>query len=176
MQVCTWALANHLKKMYHAIYKQQGNMSPTEDDQRCLSNLFRSFPEFFQTHVKFDVNSSVFMNLALSDTLTFDPNNNINCLVDTNAEKLLHKNTFVEPCFVHGPANVDLGFVVLLYHFTDNGYVAKDRGTVRYYASSMYHFSKFYYIEIGIVCVILVILIISFVLFLKKYKHKSTKS
>lgn len=88
--------------------------------------------------------------------------------------KLIANRSGLEPCFVHGPGNTDLDFIVGLYRF--KAHTKQQRRSGWYYMLSCFRTQVHCFtFEIVLVCVILMVLISTVVIGLKWKCWKRTK-
>jgi hypothetical protein len=83
------------------------------DDQVLIINVCNNY-EFYRDHIAVDKNSEIFYNTYGNvNNLEFDFN--LNDFFDIKQNKLFLKQTDISPCFIHGPANVNLSEICRFY-------------------------------------------------------------
>jgi len=145
-----------------------------QDDQTLLSQLCRVSVDtpgsFFSTHVKFDTESTVFMNLSSANWKTIEWRHSQLFLVDDVNQHLVQRQTRREPCFLHGPGNIDMGFAVRLYGMRDLGLVVQTRGIPSYYLNGLKLYTLHFIPEIIAASILLLLLIAVCVLLVLRYR------
>jgi uncharacterized membrane protein len=155
--------AHALLKLYDEICTTTDCAVLDQDDQTLLSGLCRTSVDtpgsFFATQVKFDINSTVFMNLSSANWSSIEWRGNKLFMVDDVSNRLVQRQTRREPCFLHGPGNIDMAFATRLYGMRDLGLVAQTRGTLSYYGNAFKLYSYYFASELIAASVLLIILI-----------------
>jgi hypothetical protein len=83
------------------------------DDQVLIINVCNNH-DFYKKYIAVDKNSEIFYNTYGNvDNLEFDFN--LDDIFDIKNDKLYIRHTDISPCFIHGPANVNLNEVCNFY-------------------------------------------------------------
>mgnify|MGYP003994562153 CR=1 FL=1 len=104
-----WAL----KKKFHMLCSQFDCNLTSQNDQKLLNKSRMLEPEFHERYVAIDKSGIIFHNAAYYSSMYYAPWFK-NCIlfndieIDKKDNKLLIRDTSIEPIFISGPGNVDL--------------------------------------------------------------------
>jgi hypothetical protein len=148
----------YLKQMYIELCIGFDCSDTKLDDQQMFLNSCLSNNTFFHENIKMDDDSNIFLNVKTKDTFSnvVDLDDPSLFTIDKKQNKILNSSG-MEPCFLHGPGEVNLQFVFDLYNYDLR--TISERNDSDYKLS---HYIKFFIREIVIGIILLFILLYLF--------------
>jgi hypothetical protein len=105
-----------IKKLYKNIcekYNCKDSAFSNLDDQKILIQVCKD-DDFVKENIKFDYDSIIFYNITYGEPPFFKDNmDEHQCIIRNN--QINNKKYNYSPCFIHGPGNINMDKIILLY-------------------------------------------------------------
>jgi hypothetical protein len=151
------------------------------NDQKQLNKARNIHPEFFNEYTALDIKGSIFFNASYYSCISYGPPfKNISWFTDIEIDKtdnkLISRDSGIEPIFISGPGNVNLEQYIVYKGYDIKDVVPRDDTTflLEFIREYMLEFI-IYYGTLGLVNGAIIFLIIKLIIyFVKKSKYTAT--
>jgi len=149
--------ASALLEFYEEVNKFSLNGTEVDDQKlfmRCCGNS-----HFFQNRVAVDAEGFLFLNINAGNE-----NPQSAHLYRVDRHKIIVNRSGLEPCFIHGPGNVNLDAIAQIYQFKSKRHPPRQEYAMNFFKTHLKSFQT----ECIIICILILLLILATIFLLKK--------